>query len=937
VNASTQWNRIDAALDELLALPSGERKAAIARLSNGDAAVRAELESLLEYLEGQDELLDGAALDAITVPDPHRLAAGHLIGAYRIVSLVGRGGMGEVYKAERVSGDFRQIVALKLVRSDAVGSIDRFHAERQILAELNHPGIARLLDGGVTADGRPYMAMEFVEGYDLMHHCIAQNTSLKGRLQLFEQVCDAVAYAHRHLIVHRDLKPNNIFVDADGRVKLLDFGIAKLIAPNQVGDATYTMHMSPAYAAPEQITGGAITTATDVYGLGATLYQLLAGHPPLDLSNLPFAAAIQRILDARLTPASRAIKAPWPVSPRQLEGDLDAIMAMTLRREPEARYPSARALAEDLARYERNEPVRARVGAGAYVLRRFIQRNWRPLAAIAAIFLLLIVGVAGTSWQWARAQREARRALATKDFLLSVFNASDPRNAQDKPRGEITARELLDRSVDRIEKEFSGDPDVQIELLGDIAAIYRELDETERYQALLQRQVAIARGRYGDTHPAVINALLDESVDAIKQSDYDGALKLLDQLDPLIRRAGQDHAPARARWWLSRGQALISDPARQDARTDALERAVTLFASLPSVEPGYVTALTDLGNIYSARRELDVAIADFQRAIRLSESVGNRNDAELVTIYGNLALAQWNNGDFSPAEDSYNHSADIARRTYGEGHRTYWIPAANHARMVHLLGDRERAMRMFEVLLKLLPPESAKNHDAAEVREWYAGCLSAEGHVQQAIPLLEASAHGYEEVPEYDYEIPRIRLTLGDAYDRAGRTDDARRTLKFVLDDRAARGPPDFQPLLAARERWGRFLLEQGDLAGAQAQFQEVIAQAHGHHWAHVALAYGDLARLAILRHDAAAAVEAAGTAVNLFDHVEGFRDVRMGSALRQIDAQALQFAGEPGLARVWAQRAVDADIKYDAPDSPELASARATLAQTAVAKTASK
>jgi tetratricopeptide (TPR) repeat protein len=929
VSNSTDWNRVEAALDELLALPTAERQAAIAHLAGSNAPMRAEIESLLNYVDGGDELLDGAAVDAITTPEPPgKLSPGHIVGSYRIVSLVGRGGMGEVYKAERIAGDFRQIVALKLVRSDAVGSIDRFHAERQILAELDHPGIARLLDGGVTTDGRPYMAMEFVDGHDLMHHCIVHRLSLQERLDLFDQVCEAVAYAHRHLVVHRDLKPSNIYVNTEGRVKLLDFGIAKLLAPNTLGDATYTAHMSPAYAAPEQLTGGAITTATDVYGLGATLYQLVCGQPPRDVSNLPFAAALHRILDSKLVPASQAVKGDWPVSTRQLQGDIDAIAAMALRREPEARYVSARALAEDLARHHRNEPVRARVGARAYVVRRFIRRNWRPLSATAAIFVLLIVGMTGIGWQWLRAQREAQRATATKNFLLSIFNASDPRSAQDKPRAQITARELLDASTDRIEKEFANDPDLEIELLGSVAQIYRELDEPERYQTLQRRQVEIARKRYGTLHTVVIDALLDDSTDAVLKNDYGKALKLLAVADPLIRRAGLDRSAWRARYWLGLGQALISDPSSAAARTDALQRSVNLFAALPTTEPGYVTSLTDLGNIYQASRELPKAIAYYSQAIKMSESVSNRNDAELLTVYSNMAQAQWNNGDFSDAENSYDHAADIGRKTYGAQHRNFWIPTATHARMVHLLGDRERALAMFDSLLERLPPESAKDHDAAEVREWYGGCLAAEGRPQLAIPLLEASERGYLAAPEYDFEVTRLRLTLGDAYDRVGRAQDARRALKAALDSRVGTSPPDFQPLLAIRERWGRFLLGQGDTVGAQAQFQEIVAQAHGHRWAHVALAYGDLARLAVLNRDATTAVQAAATAVELFEHVEGFRDVRMGPALWRINAQALLLSGDHSAARQWAQRAVDADSQYDDPSSADLADARVTLHQ---------
>ena len=226
----------------------------------------------------------------------------------------------------------------------------------------------------------------------------------------------------------------------EGRVKLLDFGIAKLISPSALGDVTYTAHMSPAYAAPEQFEVGAITTAADVFGLGATLYQLVCGHPPRNVSNLPLPAALHQMLESKLIPPSQAVSADWPVAPGELRGDIDAIASMALSREPESRYASVRTLAEDLVRHRRSEPVSARVGTRAYVVSRYVRRNWRPLAAAFTIFVLLISAILGIGWQWLRAQREAQRATATKNFLLSVFNASDPRNAQDKPRGQITAR-----------------------------------------------------------------------------------------------------------------------------------------------------------------------------------------------------------------------------------------------------------------------------------------------------------------------------------------------------------------------------------------------------------------------------------------------------------------------------------------------------------------
>lgn len=271
----------------------------------------------------------------------------------------------------------------------------------------------------------------------------------------------------------------------------------------------------------------------------------------------------------------------------------------------------------------------------------------------------------------------------------------------------------------------------------------------------------------------------------------------------------------------------------------------------------------------------------------------------------------------------------MARRTYGEHHPKYWVPAATHARMVHLMGDRERSMQMFGALLPLLPPESARNHDAAEAREWYAGCLVAEGRSALALPLLESTERHYLETPEYDFELRRLRMTLGDAYDRVGRVQDARQTLKLALDERIAKDPSDGQPTLAIRERWGRFLLEQGDTSGAEAQFREVLDQAHGHRWAHVALALGGMARLAMVRGDVPSALHSAKQAVELFAHVDGFRDVRMGPYLWDIYAQALLRSGDAKSSREWAQKALDADLRYDAPESPDIIEARNTLFST--------
>ena len=926
MTSQSDWQRIESALDELLALPEAERSAALRGIASEDFELRDQLESLLAHVSGEDPLLDAPAINTVTAigTEIGGLEPGYRIGAYRIVSLLGRGGMGEVYHAARADGQFEQQVALKLIRHDLAHEPARFQSERQMLARLEHPSIARLLDGGIADDGRPYMVMELVHGQSITDWCAAHRSDLATRLRLFMEVCDAVAYAHRNLIIHRDLKPTNILVTDDGRVKLLDFGVAKLVA-DPSDKLTQTAPLTPGYAAPEQLTRGAVTTATDVYALGMLLFELLTGARPWRLRDLPMPAAFDKVLRETAPTASRfaATHAGAPLPPRSLSGDLDAIVAKALRKEPERRYTTVDALREDVARSRSGDPVAAREGARMYTLGRTLRRYRMLVASSAAVVLALGAGAVGMAWQAHLARVEAERATATKDFLLGVFKASDPRIAADKPRGQITARELLDAGSAHLEEQFGAQPDLKIELLGTVASIYGELGETDRYKVLQQEQVDLARSLYGDTHPAVINALLDNATNAINAADYVSALQLLDQVDKLIKRSGDERSVLRAKWWMERGQALIADYSAREQRLAALTNAVELFAEVGPTEPGYVTALTDLGNIRHVAQDEAGAIALYQQAIDADKLVRDRNDAELQIIYGNLGLVLWTSGDFAGAERAYGRAAEIARSTYGEKHRDYWIFAANHARMVHLIGERERAMHMFEALIALLPPESAKDHSAAQVGEWYGGCLAAEGRSALAVPVLESTQRIYVAATEYEFELRRLRMTLGDAYDRVGRTQDARTALKLSLDERIAKDPADGPGTLAGRERWGRFLLEHGDAAGAEEQFREVLAQAHDRKLAHVALAFGGVARVAMTRGDASSARDAARRAIEVFDHVEGFRDVRMGPYLWQAYAQALLLSGDVKGAREWAQKALDANLRYDVPDSPDVSRAR--------------
>ncbi len=915
---------IEELLDAALDLAPRDREAFVRR-SCADPAQQARLLAMLSAATSSDGFLDRPALRAAEPVDNYvaLASAGRVIGAYTLGKRLGSGGMGEVWLAERTQGDFDQRVALKLMLPGADAALERFKSERQILARLEHPGIARLYDGGVTEEGWPWMAMEFVDGEDLLSWCERSQATLAQRLDLFLQICDAVAYAHSHLVVHRDLKPANIFVTAAGRVKLLDFGIAKLLEREPRADATQTAVLSPAYGAPEQLDGGAITTATDVFALGVTFYQLLSNRLPWPIERAPLGAALMRVVGG-LPPAPPSRVATSGFA-HELRGDLDAIVAKALRVDPAARYPDARAFADDLRRYVRGEPVQARVGARAYVAGKFLRRHWIPVTATAIVILALVGGLAGVAWQAERAEREAARATAAKDFLIDIFKASDPRIARDKPRGEITARELLDASVARIEQEFANDPETQIELFGVAAQIFRELGEDTRYDSLQRRYLAKARQHYGDRHPVVIGALLDQAIAQKERLDSDSALEQLDAIDALIRAAHLDHSELRAYWWLTRAQALFNDSSRVEEQRDALRRALDLFAELAPHSPARVTALADLGTSYSNRLEHAAARRYLEEAIALSETVSDRNDAELATINGNLGLIAMNMGDFAAADEAYARAAQIMRRTYSESHHRSWVPASMRARVAHLGGNREHAIALFDALFREIPKEST-HHDAVEAREWYAGCLAAEGRPREAIPLLEAAEQFYQTTQMYDFQLPRARAVLGDAYDRAGRIADAERTLKSSLGQRVADGAPGAQPVLAIRERWGRFLLDQGRIDEAQVQFEEVLRNADGRKLSHVALAHADLARVALARRDIQAAFTASSRAMELWKEVIGFRDMRMGPQIWLIHSDVLLQSGDVIAAREWARKALEARLSYDAPESESIVQARAAV-----------
>jgi serine/threonine protein kinase/tetratricopeptide (TPR) repeat protein len=939
MTSSSEWRRIDAALDEILSLPPDERSEACARIAGHDETLRLELESLLAKVDGNDPVLDfpAALWPAGAQPASAGLPAGTRIGAFRIIQLLGRGGMGEVYRAERADGHFERQVAIKLMRPEVVDRTQRFHAERQILARLEHPNIAGLHDGGVAEDGRLFMVMDLIEGQPITHWCREHRCSLTRRLQLFLAICDAVAYAHRKLIVHRDLKPSNVFVTEEGEVKLLDFGVARLLDQTP-RDETRHGAMSPGYAAPEQLTGGQISTATDVYALGVLLFELVTGTNPWGRDELPLAALVSRVLEENVPLASKFAErqADAPVPARFISGDLDAIIAKAMRTEPESRYGSVAQMQADVIRTLRSEPVSAREGARWYVAGRFLKRHRWGVAATAVLALAVLSAAGGIAWQGHIAKQEAARASAVKNFLMKVFRASDPRVASDKPRGQITAKELLDGSVGRIDQEFAGQPELRLELLGMTMEIYGYLGDDERYEALMKRRVSIARDLYGEHHPIVIEGVITDAWASIYTQNFAEAKRQLERSDALLHEAGLDESKLRAEWWLAKERALHATPGSAAGRRDALNRGIALFAKYDPANPSYPAALANA----ATTRYLDAEYlesADLNdRAIKVEEKLADRDDTDLAVIYSNYGDVLSKLGRIGDAERAYDRSVNLSLKTEGEHYGTYWRTLESHASMLFLHGERDRAMMMFETMLAAIPADWKANTDDTLARETYAEILTRDGRAAQAVPILETALRVLTVRPRHDYDLRHAHLLLGDAYDGAGRIDEARQALQWALHDYESSEPHSRPSVVESRERWARFLLDHprtlADASAARTELNRVLvdAIAAAPYTTALAEAHADLARMALNDGHAAAALSELSAAETALSRVKSVYDVRIADDLLLQKSEVLTALRRLPEARAAAALALQSAQRHDSAQSPRVSRASAQLAKLA-------
>jgi eukaryotic-like serine/threonine-protein kinase len=651
---------------------------------------------------------------------------GDRIGPYRVLRTLGAGGMGEVYLAERADAQFEQQVAIKVVHGGAlaVSMHSRLKQERQILAQLDHPNIAHLLDGGALTDGSAYIVMEYVDGEAIDVFCDVNRLGIDARLKLFQTVCAAVHYAHQNLIVHRDLKPSNILVTAAGVPKLLDFGIAKLLDDRQAARHTLAVTqadvrvMTPDHASPEQVRGQAITTSSDVYVLGVLLYKLLCGTGPFFISSMRLSEIERAICEKDPLPPSQMVSAEeLPESKliaesrgtsakrlkRSLGGDLDNIVLMAMRKEPERRYASAEQLAGDIQRFLEGMPVIARRDTVSYRTAKFVRRHWLPVSAAAAAAFIVLAFSVTTYEQSVRiaaerdrvaqqrelAEHERARAEEVSSFLVNLFKLSDP---EENRGNQVTARELLDSGAKRLQSGLENQPETKAALLLTVGSVYDSLGQYNDALPILDEALHLqGESRRGSR----VGTLLEIGSARIGAGDLPGAEPPLQEaLHVSQSEFGATSAESgRALWALGM---LRHQQGRYGEAKDLYIRSLGILEKGRAPQTDVSAVLDDLAKVYAREQQWELAKQTYERALEIDRQALGDDHPRIALRLNNLAIVAQNMGDPKQAEALFRDALGRNERAYGDRHPDTAITKGNYGLML----QREGRLIEAEPLLK---------------------------------------------------------------------------------------------------------------------------------------------------------------------------------------------------------------------------------------------
>ncbi|MDZ7715833.1 MAG: serine/threonine-protein kinase [Balneolaceae bacterium] len=808
-----KWKKVNEIVDTALELKGQQRDTFIEKKCKDDEALKSEVTRLLESIEqsGTEGFLEN------TKDFPGHLAAdfskeeqesasslvGKTIDQYTITKLIGHGGMGSVFLAERADEAYNRPIALKVMRRgmDTPSNVARFERERNILANLDHPNIARLLDGGVTEAGLPYLVMEYVEGISLLDYCDSKKLNIDKRLSLFKEVCQAVKHAHTNATIHRDLKPSNILVTDEGNVKVLDFGIAKLLEPEDpestlLQTRTGARMLTLGYAAPEQLESKAITTATDSYTLGILLYELLVGVHPFDMDDKDL-TQIEQIIRSKepSLPSNKFSNLPTETQKKLarkrnttaaailklLSGDLDAIVIKALRKEPESRYSSAEQLLEDLQRREQNLPVIAREDTFRYNSSKFIRRHKTGIS-VAAGFLLLIIGfTVFYTWQITeernKARIEAQKAEEVTEFLTRIFEGSNP----SVPKSDsIPVRHFLETGVKRI-NEIEEQPEVKAALMTTMGRVYSNLGQYERSDTLHEEALKLSKKIYKDPHEDLAKSYVMMAVNEKELDNFAAAESLYKKGINILEKLGN--------------------------RPDSL----------------YSSSLSNLALLYEEIGEHQKAIPFHKKAVALDKKNYPEGHEKIGISLNHLAVAQDKNGNFQKALKNYEKALKILKNQLGNDHQRTAITTHNIAILYRNLGMIDRAMPMMKEALKMKKAIYGNEHIVV------VSSLAGMGHLYRETGQIEKSISSFKKTLDIvsnthgDSSMYSgiMMFSLGATYLQDGSFSKAEQLFRKSIHILERVLGPEGSYLAIPKHMLGKVFLKQEKLSEAQNEFRE--------------------------------------------------------------------------------------------------------------------
>ncbi|WP_185958189.1 serine/threonine-protein kinase [Fodinibius sediminis] len=790
-----RWKKISHIFDLALTLPQNRRTSYIRSLCTGDAELQQEVLSLLASVEESGRMLNDhlhknqallqELIQHLEQEPPSRSLIDTTLGQWHITNHLGYGGMGDVYQVKRCDSDIHQRGALKIIRRglDTPENLRRFRVEKQILAGLHHPNMANLIDSGISGDGLPYLVMELIEGVPIDQFCDQHNLTISERLDLFKTVCHAVQYAHKNLVVHRDLKPENILVTDDGHVKILDFGIAKLLDPDLYGLSTVKTSasmrlMSLDYAAPEQISGQPVTTSTDVYALGVLLHNLVTGLHPYDLSDKTFRAAEQVVLCNLPSLPSHRLKKADDLSPiassrntrpakliHTVRGDLDAIILKALNKEADRRYSYAIQLVEDLSRFETNKPVTARLQTSRYHVTKFLIRHKKRIATAGAALLIIIALTSFYTVQLAHERNEARleaqKAAQVKNLMVDIFQSGDPFHEPDAKN--LSMSEVLDQGTKRIASSLEDQPLIKADLQEALGGVYSGLVRYAKAEPLLRNALEVYQQELGANHPQIADVSHSLGFLLMRRGHYSEAETLFERARDIYEDHYGDEDPHYA--YVVRTLAfLYSETNRTGQALANYKRAIKIYVK--NNDPDVAETLTDMGYLLMDLGRLGEAQMNLQQAIALFNKYEDESNIEIANAYTGLGQVLHLRGALLEAEIYHRKALRIRLEIFEPGHTHI---ASSQLRLGWLLIDQGRfkeavplVQKAYKSFINHLPPDHWK---VAATEGVLALAWIGQGKFQQAErTLLNTHTALKEQFGPDDWRTRRTQQALDKLY-----------------------------------------------------------------------------------------------------------------------------------------------------------------------------